>query len=436
MNEAGVKWLRVDVYWDMIEHKKGRLKWGYLDSILSGPDDCNYMLTIYCCAQWATGALQMFPSRLPEEMDDYTNFLKKIVTRYKGKVRFWQIENEIEISSQFWTGGVTDYAILLKSAYKTIKSVDQNLYVIAQGLTGGMKVESFNGHCEKTFDGMLGLAKGYFDMVDIHLYEEYETYGQRLDWMKKTMDSHGVDVPIIVTEMGGPDMRTLAPADVKIRIDQALAEMKQKIQKRRAEVQGTFDRKDKAQVEKLRAEYRELREGYKKFRIEQLKRAPSLRSFHDLSKRIDFEKLQASELIKRYVLAFGHGAEIGLWLNMRPSKPREDWNEFGYMRLVDDADGKDRMLGFYAYCNLVAKIGRFSTVEKVSVKTGVEAFKFKTDNGPVFVLWSDAGATIEIPAPFDKVKVTNAFGDESTAEPRDGKFTFELNKIPIFVERS
>jgi len=331
---------------------------------------------------------------------------------------------------------VADYTTLLKKAYATIKSIDQNLYVIAQGLTGGMNVETHKGNCEKTFVEMLVGAKGYFDMVDVHLYEEYETYGERLDWVKKAMESNGVDVPVIVSEMGGPDMRTLAPADIQARIKQALAEMKQKIQKRRAEVQGTFDKTDKEQVEKLRDEYRELRDGYKKFRLEALKKAPSLQSFYNPSKRIEFEKLQASDLIKRFVLAFGHGAEIGLWINMRPPKPREDWNEFGYMRLVDDPDGKDRMLGFRAYRNLAAKIGRFSAVGKVLLKPGVEAYKFKTAKGPVFVLWSDGGATVEIPAPFDAVKVTNAFGDESTATPNDGKFAFELNKIPIFVEKN
>ncbi len=435
MNEAGAKWLRVDVYWDMIESEKGAFRWKHLDSILSGSDDCNYIFTIYSCARWATGALTPLPSRLPEEMSDYTNFLGTIVARYKDKVRFWQIENEIEISSQFWNGTVEDYATLLKAAYETIKSIDPNLYVITQGLTGGMNVETHKGSCEASFDGMLLHAKGYFDMVDVHLYEEYETYAERLEWVKKTLDSHGVDVPIIVSELGGPDMRTLAPADVQRKIKQELAAMKQKIQDRKAEIQGTFDRTDEAQVEKIKEEYRKFLEGFKKYRIEQLKKTPSLQAFFEPSKRIDFEKLQAAELIKRYTLIFAHGAKIGLWINMRSPKKREDWNEFGFMRLVDDADGKDRMLGFRAYRNLAAKIGRFDSVEKVPLRKSVDAFKFKTGSGPVFVLWSDAGATIEIPAPFEKVKVTNAFGDESTVESVDGKFSFELDKIPIFVEK-
>jgi hypothetical protein len=52
---------------------------------------------------------------------------------------------------------------------------------------------------------ILARAKDYVDVVDIHLYNEYQTIPARVAWLREQMRANGYEKPIWATEVGGPD---------------------------------------------------------------------------------------------------------------------------------------------------------------------------------------------------------------------------------------
>ena len=52
-------------------------------------------------------------SSLPKDIDKYKNFVRHMVERYKNKVKYWQIENEVFDTTLapelFWHGTKEDY---------------------------------------------------------------------------------------------------------------------------------------------------------------------------------------------------------------------------------------------------------------------------------------------------------------------------------------
>jgi len=84
--------------------------------------------------------------------------------------------------------------------------------------------------------------------------------------------------------------------------------------------------------------------------------------------------------------------------------------QFGYMRLVDDKDGKDRREAFYAFRLMASKLDGFKKVEITDVGSGKEGFKFTKDAGEIYVLWSEKGAEVPLPVEEGEALVTDVFG--------------------------
>ncbi|MHC1604514.1 MAG: hypothetical protein ACXQTP_00880 [Candidatus Methanofastidiosia archaeon] len=128
---------------------------------------------------------------------------------------------------------VETYVEVLKLTYAAIKEKDQDAKVIIPGLAGNYgRIFAFVAGCIDDEDAGVwkgvkyqknllalvpGIKKekegyeyilqqgGYFDIVDIHLYEPKETFIEgKLDWIKNKMEEYGYQKPIWVCEGGGP----------------------------------------------------------------------------------------------------------------------------------------------------------------------------------------------------------------------------------------
>src|SRR3954451_3513806 len=88
----------------------------------------------------------------PTQQATYRTWLSNLVNRYKGSVRYWEIENEENLSSDrnvdsgwhidqtdgsdpvAYAAAVASYLEVLKQAYTTIKAIDPTLQVLIGGL--------------------------------------------------------------------------------------------------------------------------------------------------------------------------------------------------------------------------------------------------------------------------------------------------------------
>ena len=86
-------------------------------------------------AGWAGGG---FPTNgPPDNHQDFGDFVYAVASRYRGRIRAYQIWNEPNLARE-WGGrspNAAEYVQLLRVAYGRIKEADPNAMVITAGLT-------------------------------------------------------------------------------------------------------------------------------------------------------------------------------------------------------------------------------------------------------------------------------------------------------------
>ncbi len=316
----------------------------------------------------------------PINMDDYTEFLQTVVDRYKGRVKYWQIENEIVDdkalvglnigATRFWMGSREEYVDLLKSAYEVIKNTDPDAEIVLQGFAHSlfMGIEEENESLAEFFDYIMSHGD-YFDVVDFHYYYEPEMLHGIIDILRGAMERHGYDKPLICTEAGDLDIRLFdrhfrhlqgqdVPAVPIVEELMELPDVGAKIEELSAGGITEQDRIDFGVFLSTNPEARPV-----------------------------VERFQAENLVKRVVLSFSLGVESFNWHIMMDQKedPMNWW--FTLMGLMD-AEGTHKP-SYYTYKLLIEKLYGIAGVEKVGNHS--YRFRFKEDKPPVYVAWKNDG---------------------------------------------
>ena len=134
--------------------------------------------------------------RIAADPDAFEKFAFAIASKYKQKIRYWQASNEPDVTKP---ARANQYVIMLKAFYRGVKRADPDNQVVLAGQAG-------EGHRRLDIIYELG-GKGYFDILASHSYTrprlpEEGGYLQRIASIRKTMQKHGEDKPLWVTEMG------------------------------------------------------------------------------------------------------------------------------------------------------------------------------------------------------------------------------------------
>ena len=66
----------------------------------------------------------------PKNLDDWRNYVRTVATRYKGKIRYYEIWNEPNLK-QFFSGTPEDLVALGREAYTILKQVDSSIQVVS-----------------------------------------------------------------------------------------------------------------------------------------------------------------------------------------------------------------------------------------------------------------------------------------------------------------
>ena len=220
--QAGVKWSREELAWANIEPTtKGQFNWGPYDSRLAYDTNngINVVGMLLTTPRWASsnpGAPDYFWYE-PSNYNDYYDFVRAAVNRWKSQIHVWEIWNEPNHAAT-WNcvnscNHAADYAALLQGAYAAVKSVDPN----ARVLIGGLYVHDTGNEGMAFLDQVVSASGGaiHFDGLSIHTYmpdrvpesmrpdSVVQNFQYRLNMANDWITAHGgLPAEIWVTEDG------------------------------------------------------------------------------------------------------------------------------------------------------------------------------------------------------------------------------------------
>jgi len=192
---TGARWDRRDFWWGIVQPEPERWEWEYFDRAMEDFRRNQVNLVVILCygSAWAKEA-----PATEEEMQRFGEYVFRMVDRYKGWVKHWEIWNEPNILP-FWSPkpNVAHYARLLQIAYERAKQADPDCTILGGALAGAD---------ERFLRGMYEHgARGYFDALSYHTYGNHpteETQRDEINCLRRVMQEYNDDKPLWLTETG------------------------------------------------------------------------------------------------------------------------------------------------------------------------------------------------------------------------------------------
>ncbi|HET9494765.1 MAG TPA: O-antigen ligase family protein [Chloroflexia bacterium] len=230
--DAGFKWVRQGFAWNDIEISA---KGNYTDTRNPGPPVDAWAKYDYIVEQIAAHGMgimarldspplwarmegddvQTFHKGPPRDNNDFGDFAAAVASRYKGKIKYFQIWNEPNLWGE-WGGhpvSAEEYTALLKVAYTRIKEVDPEAVVVSAALAPTADDSAANRNDILFLEDMYRRgAAPYFDVMSTMVYGLGEPPSdRRLDLdrlsfgrpilLRRVMEKYGdFDTPIWISE--------------------------------------------------------------------------------------------------------------------------------------------------------------------------------------------------------------------------------------------
>ena len=208
--DTGTRWSDIEPTDDIYNWSRFDL---YINSLIQGNDaDCKIL---YCMGITPTWANSVSNSTLPpDDMTDWDDYVRQVVQRYKGKIQYYEIWNETNVST-FYTGNIEDLVELAQRAYDIIRQEDPAAMILTPNFA---------------FFGLATMAKYfhagggvYADAISCHVYHPMENAGTRdrmltMLAMRSVADQYGyAHLPLFNTETALTYGQTSYPTDTQIR---------------------------------------------------------------------------------------------------------------------------------------------------------------------------------------------------------------------------
>lgn len=191
--EAGFHWLRQEFPWQDIEiHGKGdfedrrhephRLAWEKYDQIVEMAESQGLELIVRLSTPPAWSRAQgeeMGTFAPPDNVQDFADYVSAVVSRYKGRIRYYQLWNEPNIYPE-WGHYPIDpeaYVELLKAGAEAARAADPNVVIIAGALAATIDLQPNATPNQQSLSDLIFLqrmydagAAPYFDIMAVQGY--------------------------------------------------------------------------------------------------------------------------------------------------------------------------------------------------------------------------------------------------------------------------
>lgn len=169
MKELGVTWDRIDLWWHVVEPKRGQWDFSRSDACFAAYERNGvqwYPILCYGSAWFEQGRNT---PRSEQDFADFAQYVSRTVSRYRGRAPYWSMWNEPNILP-FWAPqpDVEAYTKLMKLAYPALKKADPKAKLCAP-------VIAPLGSWDRSFVERMYQAGGkdYFDVFDYHYYRHH-----------------------------------------------------------------------------------------------------------------------------------------------------------------------------------------------------------------------------------------------------------------------
>ena len=155
LHDAGVRWIRQEFPWEDIEiHGKGdfedrrwepyRSAWDKYDNIvdLAEKTDIGIIARLSTPPNWTRAENNEFSDLWPpDDEEDFGDFVYAVVSRYKGRIRHYQIWNEPNLVREWGKVSAREYVHLLQIAYTRAKEADPDCVILAGALSATIEMD-------------------------------------------------------------------------------------------------------------------------------------------------------------------------------------------------------------------------------------------------------------------------------------------------------
>jgi len=205
LKETGIDLLRISFGWDAIEADKDKYEWLFWDDFVKmAVEDYGLTLIPYICymPKWnSRGAADTlyFWNYPPVDAEEFGEFMKAIVTRYKKWIKTWELWNEPDIWI-YWQGTPEEFANMITIGANAVKQSDPEAKVVLGGVAYSEKF------VEKLFKDY-GLSP-FVDVVNMHNYYEtwnaqpVENIDDHIFKMSDVIKNYGNNQPLWMAEVG------------------------------------------------------------------------------------------------------------------------------------------------------------------------------------------------------------------------------------------
>ena len=183
-------------YWDDLEPDEGYWDFSITDKYVNRckKEGVEILGVLGKTPYWASGGewgVGMKPDRpavtVPRSLDEWSNYVYTVVSRYKDYVKTWEIWNEVDwmppSSYASWSGTQEQYIELLGAAYKAVKRADPDATVTTSGFgnlnKGGIGWQIATKLLEEPY------KTGYYDAFNGHGYGSADRYDDFLAEMNE-----------------------------------------------------------------------------------------------------------------------------------------------------------------------------------------------------------------------------------------------------------
>ena len=196
---AGYHWLRQEFPWEDIEihgtgdvedrrHEPYRSAWEKYDQIVdtAEPNGMELIVRLSNPPGWTRaqgeGETNVDTFAPPDDVQDFADFVSAVVSRYRGRIKYYQIWNEPNIYPEWGSAHIDPeaYVALLKVGAEAARAADPQVVIIAGALASTINLQPADPPPGNSLNDMLFLqrmydagAAPYFDIMAMQGYGLY-----------------------------------------------------------------------------------------------------------------------------------------------------------------------------------------------------------------------------------------------------------------------